>query len=385
MIKKLNFIHQKLQSRKTASKYRSIIAFDSDSKSTTKRKNDRTFLDFSSNDYLGLSKHPKLIKAAQQAAERYGAGSTASRLVTGNYPLYDQVEQKLAAFTGRESAVVFNSGFQANGSILPALTDRNTLILMDKLCHNSLLQGAVASRADMVRFRHNDVAHLEELLRSRTVDYQRAIIVTETIFSMDGDCAPVDEIAQLAGKHEVLLYVDEAHSIGHFGEQGSGIARDISNIDILLGTFGKSFGSFGAFVACSQQMKEYLVNFCPGLIYTTGLPPAVLGAIDAALELMPTLDNRREQLFRNVDRVKQELTALGYDLGPTDSQIIPVIIGGEEETLQLSHNLEEAGIIATAIRPPTVPENSSRIRLTISSEHTEEEIDHLINAFANYA
>jgi len=337
-------------------------------------------INFSSNDYLGLSAHPKLIERSQTYLQYYGTGSTASRLVCGTYDIHEQLEEKLASAYQREAALVFNTGFQANSTIVSALTNRKSVILSDKLSHNSLLQGAMLSRATFRRFRHSDMDHLEQQLqKAKSENFDRILIITETIFSMDGDRSDVDLLIELADKHNALLYVDDAHAVGVWGENGYGLTTGKTGIDLMIGTFGKAYGSFGAFVACSREMKDYLINFCPGFIYTTALPPAVIGSIEAAVELIPQLKDDRTYLHQQSRSLKKKLQNMGFNTDPSTTQIIPITIGEEEKTIQLSEWLEQNGILATAIRPPTVEKDKSRIRITLSSKHKPEHIEHFLN------
>lgn len=382
---KWEFIDEALSGQKKEDRFRTLYPLQQDLDAVTVKREGRTLINFSSNDYLGLSKHPDLIKRARQYAEKYGVGATASRLISGTFSIHQELEQKLASTFGREAALVFNSGFQANSTIIGSITDRNSLVLADKLSHNSLLQGSLLSRAAFRRFEHNDLDHLESLLRrADSESHNRVLVVTETIFSMDGDRSDLDAVAKLAGRHDALVFVDDAHAVGVWGPNGLGLAYDQKGIDMMLGTFGKAFGVFGAFVVCSRKMRDYLVNFCPGFIYTTALPPQVIGALDAALELIPKMEKERSAYRQRIERTREELSKMGFDTGTSNSQIIPVIIGGEQETMALSEFLKEHGILATAIRPPTVPARTSRIRLTLTSKHTDEHIDHLLNTLKQW-
>ena len=346
------------------------------------RINGNKLINFCSNDYLGLSQHPLLKARAVEFTERYGVGSTASRLICGTVECFQRIEQKLAALKGSEAALILNSGYQANVSILPALADRQTLILSDVLNHNSIIQGALLSRCYVERFRHNDVQHVRELLHKHySSGYSRTIIITESIFSVDGDKSDIATLSELAEEYEALLVVDEAHATGVVGERGMGLTCG-KKVDLTIGTFGKACGSFGAYVTCSERLCEYLINRCSGFIYTTALPPAVLGAIDAALDLIPQMDGEREQLHANSEFVRSSLHELGYNTGDSTSQIIPIIMGEETEALKMSNHLEEKGILALAIRPPTVPLGQSRIRLSLSALHTKQHIERLLDVFA---
>jgi 8-amino-7-oxononanoate synthase len=342
-------------------------------------KQGRKLLNFSSNDYLGLSQHPALIQTAQQYLQEYGTGATASRLVSGTYPIHQQLEENLAQACGREAALVFNSGFQANSTVLASLLDRHSCVICDRLCHNSLLQGALASQAHLLRYHHNDLDHLESLLRKTRTAYQRLVIVSETVFSMDGDRSPITALVQLANQYEAMLYLDDAHAFGVMGPQGMGLAAGRPEVDLVVGTFGKAWGSFGAVVTSNSLTRDYLVNVCPGFIYTTALPPAIIGAIVAALELIPTLDVERQTLQHRAIELRQGLQQLGYDTGASASQIVPILVGSEAQTLHLSQWLEEHDILAIAIRPPTVPTGTSRIRIALSSQHTPAHIEQLLD------
>jgi len=372
---KPQFIKNELNARRHTRRKRSLNAFGFNREPVMLHIGDTVYINFSSNDYLGLSKHPEVISESHKALEQSGAGSTASRLITGTYELSEELEQALARFTGRAAALVFNSGYQANSTLMKTLTNRNSCILLDKLAHNSLVHGALAGRAKMIRYNHNDLNHLEKLLKKHQGTYDRMWIVTEAVFSMDGDRAPLQKMAELARRYGAFFYVDEAHSIGLYGKNGSGLSTSLKNTDILLGTFGKAFGSFGSFVACSAEMKEYLVNFAEGFIYTTALPPAVTGANLGALKLMPHLDDRRKKLKENITCIKDRLEEMGLNTLKSDSQIIPIVTGDEKKTLELAEFLKERHIIATAIRPPTVPAGACRIRITVSSEHEREDLN----------
>lgn len=337
------------------------------------------FVNFSSNDYLGLSQHEEVIKRARQYAKEFGAGATASRLISGTYSIHTELEQNLADTFGREAALVFNSGFQANSTIISTLADRHALILADKLSHNSLLQGSLASRAAFRRFEHNNIDDLtNQMERASSEDYSRIIVITESLFSMDGDRSNLQKIAEVCQYHGAWLFADDAHAVGVWGKGGRGLTYDIPGIDMVLGTCGKAFGGFGAFLLCTSKMRDYLINYCPGFIYTTALPPTVIGAIDAALTLIPTMEEERKQLRGYIKKMKRGITEAGLSTGRSESQIIPIIVGGEKQALRLASYLKEEGFLATAIRPPTVPEGSARIRITLSCQHTDRQIDEFL-------
>ena len=346
-------------------------------------------LDFSSNDYLGLARHPEIKSRAALYLERWGAGSAASRLVTGNLPPHDAIEAKIAAGKGSDAALVLASGFQANAGILPALLDSSLwegepVVLADRLNHASLIHGVQAAGARQVRFRHNDLNHLEELLIKYRSTGRTCFIVTETVFSMDGDRSDAAALKALADRYDSFLYLDEAHATGVLGPRGFGLAHGLAGANCLvMGTFSKAMGSFGAYAACSADLKEYLVNRCAGLIYATALPPAILGAIDAALDLVPGMEAERAKLTANAERFRARMQALGEDCGNSSTQIVPLIVGEEQAALDLAQTLKEQNLLAMAIRPPTVPPGGSRLRFTFSARHDEADIDRLADALTH--
>ena len=339
----------------------------------------RALIDASSNDYLGLSQHPLVKTRAAEWAERHGAGAPASRLVTGTRDITLAVEEKLARFKGCEAALLFSTGFQANATVVPALAglDDTATLFSDELNHASIVHGCRLARARTQVFRHLDLDHLEQLLGGST---GRKLILTESVFSMDGDRADLPALVQLAERHGAALYVDEAHSSGVLGPQGRGLAAECGGVDVVMGTLGKAFGAFGAYIAGSRLLIDYLVNRCSGLIYTTALPPAVLGAVDAALELIPTMDGERHRLAAHGQRLRHALAALGLDTLESTTQIVPAVIGSEVDTLAAAARLEAAGILAVAIRPPTVAPGTSRLRFALSTALAEPEMDRLLAA-----
>jgi len=342
----------------------------------------RAYVNLASNDYLALRFHTALIDRAKDWAETYGAGSGASRLVTGNLDLFESIEAKVARLKEKPAALVMASGFQANASVLQALLDKTVLgaeplVFADRLNHASMHFGCQAAGVRQLRYRHGDVGHLAELLTPYQGDSRPKFILTESVFSMDGDRAPIAEIASLAREHDAMLIVDDAHATGILGEGGRGLS---AGADLVIATFSKALGSFGAYVACSKTMRDYLVNRCSGLIYSTALPPPVLGAIDAALNLVPGLDHARAHVAGLAAHFRVEAGALGYDTGDSSTQIVPVIAGTADAALQLSARLREAGFWATAIRPPTVPQGAARVRFAFTAAHTEADVDRLCTA-----
>jgi 8-amino-7-oxononanoate synthase len=341
-------------------------------------------IDFSSNDYLGLSHHPELIRRAGAYAERWGAGAGASRLVSGNLLPIAGIEEKVARGKGTEAALLFVSGVQANITLLPALLDARVLggeplVYADRLNHASLIQGCAAAGVRQVRFRHNDLGHLEELLERQKDEKRPRVIVTETVFSMDGDRTDVPALTALAEKYGAFLYLDEAHATGVLGRNGFGLAHGLRH-GLTMGTFSKALGGFGAYVACSHHLRDYLINRCGGVIYATALPPAVLGAMDAALDLLPGLDAERARVAAHGDHFRAALAAAGLDTGTSSTQIAPLMLATEERAVGMARRLEAEGFLGVAIRPPTVPVGSSRIRFAFSALHSDAQRERLIEA-----
>lgn len=343
------------------------------------RATDPTLIDVSSNDYLGLSRHPALVERACQWAQRHGAGSRASRLVTGTPDDLLALETKLATFKGTEAALIFATGFQLNSSVLPALfeLDDAPLVFTDRLNHASLHAGCKGLK--QIRFRHNDLAHLEELLAANPGKLR--FIITESVFSMDGDTADVPVLAALAERHAAILYLDEAHATGVLGPQGRGLAALApGGVPIVMGTLGKALGSAGAYVAGSRALIDWLINRCAGFIYSTAPAPAALGAVEAALELVPGMETERARLARMGDELRATLHAKGIDTLASSTQIVPAVIGDEHTALDAAQRLREAGVLAVAIRPPTVPPGSARLRFSLSAALTDAQFERVLAA-----
>ncbi|MFT8470955.1 aminotransferase class I/II-fold pyridoxal phosphate-dependent enzyme [Acetobacter persici] len=345
------------------------------------REDGTLLVDFSSNDYLGLRAHPLLRERALIWAGRYGTGSGASRLVTGTAPGMVALEARLAALKGMEAACIFSSGWQANATLVPALaqislaaTGAPPQFVVDKFIHASLYHGCAAAGVQPVRFRHNDMAHLESLLRKADGPGLK-IILTESVFSMDGDRADMAALGALARRYDALLCVDEAHATGILGPDGKGIAD--GQADVIIGTFSKALGGMGAFVASSSALCRWLVNKGSGYIYSTASSPLVLGAVEAALDLLPQMEATRQHVAALAERFRQHMKAAGLETGPSSTQIVPVVVGREQTALALSRKVEDAGFLAIAIRPPTVPPGGCRLRVVLHGNHTEAQVDQL--------
>ncbi len=346
----------------------------------------RDVLCLCSNNYLGLADDPRLVRASMRAVESLGAGAGASRLISGNMSLHDQLERAIAGWKGTERALLFNSGYHANCGTIPALVGAGDLVLSDELNHASLIDGIRLSRATARVFRHGDATDVARLLADRGA-FRRALIVTDSVFSMDGDLAPLPALAALAREHEALVYVDEAHASGVLGEHGRGAVEHFGISDprvIQMGTLGKGLGSFGAFVASRGDVIELLLNRARSFVFTTGLPPAVAASALAAVEIVRHEPERRRRLSALTERLRGGLAALGFRAGGEPGvPIVPVIVGEAAPTMALAGALFERGVLASGIRPPTVPAGTSRIRATLMATMSDEQIDRAIAAFAD--
>lgn len=345
----------------------------------------KSYVAFCSNDYLGLANHPQVISAFQQAANKFGVGSGASHLVAGHSSEHHALEEELAAFTGRDRTLLFSTGYMANIGAIIALVGQGDAIFEDRLNHASLLDGGLLSGARFQRFLHNDLASLQTRLDK--TEAERKLIVVDGVFSMDGDCAPVSELAALAQKNKAWLMVDDAHGFGCLGKNGGGSAEYFgltqNELPILMGTLGKAFGTFGAFIAGSETLIETLIQFSRSYIYTTAMPPAVAAATRVSLQLLQTENWRREHLQTLVAHFRAGAQQLGLQLMDSFSPIQPIIIGDESRTLAIAEKLAERGILIIAIRPPTVAPGTSRLRITFSAEHTLAQVDQLLNALGD--
>lgn len=345
----------------------------------------RRLLMLASNNYLGLANHPALQSAATRATERYGVGAGASRLVAGSLrPLHD-LEGHIARFKGVEAALVFGSGYLANLGTITALAGQGDVILSDELNHASLIDGCRLTRATVRVYRHRDVSHLEFGLRE-SGGARRRLIVTDSVFSMDGDFAPLGEIVELARRHRAAVVIDEAHGVGVVGPGGAGLAARLglqNEIDVQIGTLSKALGTYGAYVAGSRTLTDFLLNRARSFIFSTGLPPALAAAADAALTVVEAEPWRVARLWENAKYLGDGLAHAGFRLGPTDSPILPVMTGDSVTALRLADALFARGIYVIAIRPPSVPPGSARLRVTPTAAHTLPELDTALAAFAD--
>ncbi len=376
-------LKNQLSERKRLNRYRHRSIVESPPGATI-RVNGRELVSFCSNDYLGLANHPKVTQAFIQAAHKYGVGSGASHLVCGHSTEHHLLEEELAEFTGRDRVLLFSTGYMANVGVINALLGRKDAIFEDRLNHASLIDAGLSCGAAFQRYRHNDMQQLGSKLGDSQGEGK--LIVTDGVFSMDGDCAPLDELAVLAEEHKAWLMVDDAHGFGCMGRTGGGAIEaygvNQTQVPILMGTLGKAFGGFGAFVAGSEALIEFLIQFARTYVYTTALPPAVAAANRASLRLIVAGEEKRQHLNHLIAQFRMGAESLGLKLWPSSSPIQPIIIGGEQQALKASQDLAELGFWVSAIRPPTVPVGSARLRVTLSALHTEQHVDGLLDALS---
>lgn len=369
-----------LQQRKTDHLYRRRVLLQSP-QSTRVIIDGEPLLSFCSNDYLGLANHPEISAAFQHSLQVDGVGAGASHLVDGHHQQHELLERELAQFVGREAALVFGSGYMANVGVISALMQRGDTVVQDRLNHASLIDGALLSQAHFKRYHHNDIAHASELLASAS---GKKLLVTDGVFSMDGDTAPVTQLSELCAEHDAWLMVDDAHGVGVLGSHGEGTVAQAGlsaqQAPVLVGTLGKAFGTSGAFVAGDQSLIDYLVQFSRPYIYTTASPPALAAATRKALQIVRGADDRRTHLQQLIAQFRAGAGDLGLQLMASATPIQPIVVGENSRAMALSEGLRSRGLLVTAIRPPTVPVGSARLRITLSAAHSEADVNHLLNA-----
>jgi 8-amino-7-oxononanoate synthase len=344
--------------------------------------NGQSYLTFCSNDYLGLANHPKLVEAFKRAADEFGVGSGSAHLVNGHTDYHEQLEHALAEFTGRESAILFSTGYMANLGVIGALLNKQDAVFEDKWNHASLLDAGLLSGARFQRYLHNDLDNLQT--RLARCNGRRKLIVTDAVFSMDGDSADLKGLSTLAKQHDAWLMVDDAHGFAVLGDQGAGLCEQANlkqnDVQVLMGTLGKGFGTAGAFVAGSTELIEYLTNFARPFIYTTAMPAAIAAATLASLDIVKNEPERRVHLQKLIQLFRDGVKDLGLTLMPSNTAIQPILVGDAKDALQMSEQLKQLGIMVTAIRPPTVPQGTARLRITLSAAHSEQQVLQLLEA-----
>jgi len=367
----LEFIDQEIESLRASGLHRELRTIEKiDGSRIT--INGKEYINFCSNNYLGLANHPKVVEASQIAAKEFGTSAGASRLICGNLSIHQQLEEKLAKFKKRKAAIIFPTGYMANLGVISTLLDENDTVIIDRLDHASIIDACRLSKAKLQVYPHKDMQALEKVL-SRSGIFKKRLIVTESIFSMDGDIVPLPEIIKLAKKHQAITMIDEAHATGVLGKTGRGIEEYFGvkgEVDIVMGTLSKALGSLGGFVAGSTKLIDYLKNKARSFIYTTALPPSACASAIAALEIIEAQPELVEKLRINSRLLKGKLSISSSD----DTPILPIIIGDPKKTMEISNLLFEKGFFISGIRPPTVPENESRLRITVSTIHSKEEI-----------
>ena len=374
-----------LKERQQQHLYRSVKVSES-AQAPIMQIDGKQYLTFCSNDYLGLANHPDIIQAFKKAADRYGVGSGAAHLINGHSVEHQKLEESLAEFTGREKALLFSTGYMANLGVVDALLNRGDYLFADRLNHASLIDAGLLSKAKMQRYAHNDMDALHKLYAKseKANTFTNSMILSDGVFSMDGDEAPVNELSSIAKQHQAWLMVDDAHGFGTLGKTGGGLLQQQQlfqdDVPILMATLGKAIGTTGAFVAGSHDLIEFLMQTARTYIYTTAMPPAIAAATSASLRLVQQDNWRREKLNGLVQQFKQGVKQMGIELMPSNTAIQPIKLGSTEKAVEISQILQEKGILATAIRPPTVPEGTARLRITISANHDEQDINTLLYA-----
>lgn len=346
--------------------------------------NGQNLLNFSSNDYLGLAADKRLSQAASQALDQNGFGSSASRLIVGNMQATEQLEARLATLKSLDDGLIFNSGYAANTGIIQALVGRDDVVLSDRFNHASIIDGIILSRARMKRYAHLDMNMLEAMLK-QSAAFRKRLIVTDSVFSMDGDVAPLGHIVLLAKKYDAWLMVDDAHGFGVFGTNGAGMTNemcDAKDIDIHMGTLSKAAGCFGAYVCGAAPLKSFLINHARSFIYSTALPAAVIAAAHQAVDIIASSegDERRHRVLANADYVRKQLIDLGFETLNSRTPIIPIVLKSSQKAVAVSQFLYNQGILVNAIRPPTVPINTARLRIAVTANHTQEDLETLMGA-----
>lgn len=378
----MRFLYEELLSLKSRNLYRTLKTVEGPPASRI-IVDGRECILLSSNSYLGLAEHPAVRAAAIEAVSRWGAGAGGSRLISGNLGLHEDLEREIARFKRTEAAIIFNTGYMANLGAITALAGKGDVIISDELNHASIIDGCRLSRAETRIYRHKDTEQLKEILRQAR-GHRRRLIVTDSVFSMDGDIAPLPEITALAEEYGAMVMVDDAHATGVLGVRGAGAAdyfRLEGKIPVQMGTLSKALGSFGAFVAGSRELIDFLTNRARSFIFSTALPPAVIGAAMAAIKLVENNPEIRQKLWDNARYLRAGLEKMGYRVLSGESPIIPVLIGDDRKTVQMAGSLRGKGVFAPGIRPPTVPPGTGRIRVTVMAVHSLYDLDEALDVF----
>lgn len=383
-VHELKYLQDNIQELKDQGVYRKLPVLETANEAEV-ILNGKKVINLSSNNYLGFATHPRMKKAAIAAIEKYGVGSGAVRTIVGNMDIHEELERKLAIFKREEAVMMFQSGFNCNAGVIQAVTGAGDLILSDELNHASIIDGSRLSKADRAVYKHSDMADLERVLTERRKNYKNVLIITDGVFSMDGDIAKLPEIVELAEKFECMTYVDDAHGSGVLGEGGRGTVDHFhlhGRIDFCVGTLSKALGVIGGYVAGSSVMKEWLSHRGRPLLFSTSLPPAAVGALNEAVDILSESTEYTDRLWANAKYFKAKMTELGYNIGNSETPITPVIIGEEAKAMTFSRNLLENGVFVSPIVFPTVPKGTGRVRVMVTAAHTTEQLDRAVAAFA---
>ena len=376
----MEFLQKKVQELKEQGLYKELVTLEGPSDAEC-IINGKKVINLSSNNYLGFANHPRLKKAAIEAIEKYGAGAGAVRPIIGNMKIHDDLEKLLAEFKREEAVLAFQSGFYCNAGVIQALTDKGDLIISDQLNHASIIDGTRLSKADKAVFQHSDMADLERVLKEKRNNYNNVLIITDGVFSMDGDIAKLPEIVALAEKYNCLTYVDDAHSSGVLGESGRGTVDHFKlhgRVDVAMGTLSKAIGVVGGYVAGKKVTIDWLKNRGRPFLFSTGLPPAAVGAAIEAVKMLMESTEYTDKLWANAKHFKEGLGKLGYNIGHSETPITPIIIGDEAKTLEFSKKLFENGLFSGPIVFPTVPKGTGRVRCMVTAGHTTEQLDRAV-------
>lgn len=382
-VHELNYLKEKIQGLKDDGVYRKLPVLQGPNEAEILLDGKRV-INLSSNNYLGFANHPRLKKAAIEAVEKYGAGAGAVRTIIGNMDIHENLEKLLAEFKREEAAFLYQSGFNCNAGTIQAVTEKGDLIISDELNHASIIDGTRLSKADKAIFKHSDMDSLESILKEKRGKYKNVLIITDGVFSMDGDIAKLPEIVELAEKYEAMTYVDDAHGSGVLGESGRGTVDHFGlhgRVDFSIGTLSKAIGVVGGYVAGSKTMYEWLNHRARPVLFSTSLPPAAVGAITEAITMLMESTEYTDRLWDNAKYFKAKLGDLGFNTGHSETPITPVIIGDEAKAMEFSRKLYDNGVFVSAIVFPTVPRGTGRVRCMITAEHTKEQLDRAVAAF----
>ncbi|WP_066503762.1 glycine C-acetyltransferase [Abyssisolibacter fermentans] len=382
-VHELNFLKDEIQGLKDQGVYRKLPVLEGANEAEI-ILNGKKVINLSSNNYLGFANHPRLKKAAIEAVEKYGVGSGAVRTIVGNMDIHEKMEEILAEFKREEAVMVFQSGFNCNAGTIQAITKKGDLIISDELNHASIIDGTRLSKADRTIFKHSNMEDLERVLKENRDKYRNVLIITDGVFSMDGDIAKLPEIVELAEKYDALTYVDDAHGSGVLGESGRGTVDHFGlhgRVDFSIGTLSKAIGAIGGYVACSKVGQEWLNHRGRPILFSTSLPPAAVGAIIEAVKMLMETTEFTDRLWDNAKYFKEKLGKLGFNTGHSETPITPVIIGDEAKAMEFSKKLLEKGVFVSAIVFPTVPKGTGRVRCMVTAGHTKEQLDRAVATF----